>query len=114
MLSRSNLVQNIATLYDKSSQESVLKMVESPFNDRQMSVPAFSFVYQAVSLLLLTFDLLTSEYLIDDYDIFTSTCDRPFWDSATIDDSDTMTVQTPVDPYRIVADIHSSYLFHWL
>ena len=109
MLSRSNLVQKIATLYDRSGQEPVMKTVESPFNGRQISVPAFSFVDQAVSLL--TSDLLTSEYLINDYDIFTGTCGRPFWDPATIDDSDTMAVPTPVDPKRNVADVHSSYLF---
>ena len=109
MLSRSNLVQKIATLYDKSGQEPVLKTAESPFNGRQMSVPAFSFVDQAVSLL--TSDLLTTEYLIDDYDIFTGTCGRPFWDPATIDDSDTMAAPIPVDPKRNVVDIHSSYLF---
>ena len=56
-------------------------------------------------------DLLTSEYLIGDYDIFTGTCGRQFWAPATIDDFDTMAVPTPVDPKRNVADIHSSYLF---
>ena len=112
MLSRYNLVQKIATLYDKSSQEPVLKIIEFPFNGRQMSVPAFSFVDQAVSLL--TSDLLIFEYLIDDYDIFTGSCGRPLWDPVAIDDSDTMAVPTPVDPKRNMANIHSSYLLQFV
>ena len=58
MLSRSNLVQKIAPLFDMSGQESVLKVVESPFSRRQTYVPVLSPVDQAVSLLssnLLTF-----------------------------------------------------------
>ena len=109
MLSRSNLVRKIASLYDMSGQEPVIKTVESPYNGRQISVPVFSFFDQAVSLL--SSELVTSENLIDGYDLFTGLCGEQFWDPATIDASDTMAVPTPVDPKRKVSDIHSSYLF---
>ena len=60
---------------------------------------------------LLSSELVTSENLIDGYDLFTGLCGEQFWDPATIDASDTMAVPTPVDPKRKVSDIHSSYLF---
>ena len=86
-----------------------IKTVKLPYNGRLISVPVFSFVEQAVSLL--SPDLLTSEYLIDKYDMFTGRCGCNFWDPATIDNANTMTISSPIDPSRKVSDIHSSYLF---
>ena len=87
----------------------IIKTVESQFNHRKISVPVFSFVDQAVSLL--TSDLLTPEYLIDGYAIFSGTRCQHFWNPASIDDSDTMSIPTPTDPMQKISDIHSSYLF---
>ena len=94
MLSLSNLVKKIASLYNMNCRESVVKAVESPFNGRQIDVPVFSFIDQAVSLLSSA-----------------GTRGEHFWDPATIDVSNTTAAPSPVDLKRKVSEIHSSYLF---
>ena len=107
--SLSNLVKNIVSLYNMNCRESVVKAVESPFNGRQIDVPVFSFIDQAVSLL--SSDLLASKRIFDNYDLFTGTRGEHFWDPATIDVSNTTAAPSPVDLKRKVSEIHSSYLF---
>jgi len=106
---RAVFLKKLTTLLDMKCHQPIIKTVESQFNHRKISVPVFSFVDQAVSLL--TSDLLTPEYLIDGYAIFSGTRCQHFWNPASIDDSDTMSIPTQTDPKQKTSDIHSSYLF---
>ena len=72
-----------------------MKTVISPYDNRPISVPVFSFVQQAMSLL--SSDLLSPELLIDGYDLFNGKCGDHFWDPRTINTADSMVILTPLD-----------------
>ena len=55
--------------------------------------------------------IMSEEYLIKDYDIFTGKCGADFWDPATIDPNNTLSNPVPLNPNRNIADINTSYLF---
>ena len=88
----------------------VLKEVSSPYDNRKISVPVFNFVEQVMSLLDNP-TIMSEEYLIKDYDIFTGKCDADFWEPTTIDPNDTLSTPVPLAPNRNIADINTSYLF---
>ena len=109
MYSRKKLIEKISSHFDMGGYKPVMKTVISPYDNRPISVPVFSFVQQAMSLL--SSDLLSPESLIDGYDLFTGKCGDHFWDPGTINTEDSMAIPTPLDKHRNTSDVHSSYLF---
>ena len=109
MHSRKKLIEKISSHFDMEGHKPVMKTVIPPYDNHPISVPVFSFVQQAMSLL--SSDLLSPELLIDGYDLFTGKCGDHFWDPRTINTADSMVIPTPLDKHRNISGVHSSYLF---
>ena len=105
-----SFIEKILNLFNTGGHKPVSKDVFSPYDNRIISVPVFSFVNQVMSLLSNP-TIMSEEYLIKDYDVLTGKCGTNFWDPNTIDPNDTLSTPVPLDPNINIANINSSYLF---
>ena len=88
----------------------VTEVATCPGDNREISIPVFSFVDQILSLLHDP-KTMSEKKIIKDYNIFTVKCGNGFKNPTTIDYKDSMVVLVPLDPNRNISDITSSYLF---
>ena len=108
ILRREKFVDQISGLFHTTAFKPTTRTVICP--SRSVSVPVFSFVAGALSILN-NKELMSPSSVMRGYDPSTGSCDQPFWDPSTIDLTNSMTIPTPYNRKRNISELSSSYTF---
>jgi len=107
---RKPFINTLSETFQTTGHKPIVCEVECSFNNRKISIPTFSFVHEAMSLLDNP-TVMSQSNIIDGYDIYTGKCGDDFWEPSSLSSMDANVVPTPIDPSRKIGDIHTSYLF---
>lgn len=107
--SRTTFIKKLSEEMKTDRHKPVMREIQFEYDKRKISVPTFSFVSEAMSLLEDP-TVMTEANIIDGYDIHSGKCGEDFWIPETISKDIANATPTPVDPNRKIGDITTSYL----